>query len=941
MNSAARPSLADAGTAFLELVELAPAARERRLRQLAREDPALHAAVVALLRADAEGSSILDRPAGALLPEALQSFVGEAPSAEGDGAGSGSAETELTARIGPYRLVELLGRGGMGEVFLAERVDGQFEQHVALKLLKRGMDSEEILRRFLRERQILARLEHPSIARLLDGGVAGDGRPYFVMERVIGQPITDWCRERDAPLEKRLLLIAECADAVEVAHRSLVVHRDLKPSNILVTATGDVKLLDFGIAKLLGSEQEASHLTQADSRLLTPAYAAPEQILGEPVWTSTDVYSLGVVLYELLTGRLPQRSGHSTARTTGGEADTVERPSSVARRLEAGELAALSMPAREVRRLDRRLRGDLDNIVLHALRRDPQERYPSAAALAEDLRHHLGGRPITARPDRWGYRAAKFVSRHRVGVAATVLVVLSLAGGLVGTAWQAQRAERSAEVARENALRAERVKEFLIGLFEAADPEQQSGGAITAAELLEQGAKRLENDLMEEPLIQADLLEAVARIERSLGRLEPAEKLAGRALAIRSERLPPSHPGVASARATLGAVHVSQGRLEEAAEPLREAVTLLEASEPPGSLTLARVRSDLGNVLWWQGQLEEAEQLERTVYETYRDALGEDHVQTAVHLRNLGILLDELDRMDEAEAAYRKSQAVIEQALGTDHPSSAQSWSNLAVLLERRGKIAESEELHRRTLEVRDRRLGATHPSTGQALQLLAVFLLQQGRYDESEVYYERALELFRAINPKHFEVGKCTNGLGLIAERRGDYARAEAALREVVALFREVLGEDHSFVWQASGNLAGVIARQGRFDEAVALQREALGQIERLSGPASEESASALDRLGEILRRAGRPGEAVPQHRRSLELRRTLYGEEHPWFAESSYQLGADLAASTDEGERREARAHLDRAVAILERSSPPGKNAREARALLERLSAPSPTAG
>jgi serine/threonine-protein kinase len=934
------PSFDDVAREFVELVDLPPSEQARRLAGLGRRDPALRSAVEALIRADGGDSPLLDGAAGAVLPEALQELVEREDDEDSPGAGQQAAVGAAGLRVGPYRTIELLGSGGMGEVFLAERVDGQFEQRVALKLLKRGMDSDEILRRFLRERQILAGLDHPSIARLLDGGVADDGRPYFVMERVVGRPITTWCRERGASVEERLRLIAACADAVAAAHRRLVVHRDLKPSNVLVSERGEVKLLDFGIAKLLGPEGDDTRLTREDRRLLTPAYAAPEQVLGEPVSTSTDVYSLGVLLFELLVGRLPQ--GGSTARgraTVVGE-ETTDRPSSVARRLGPEELQGLALPQRDAKRLDRRLRGDLDTILLHALRRDPQQRYPSAGAFAEDLRRHLAGFPIAARPDRLGYRAVKLVSRHRVGAAASALVVLSLAAGFVGTVWQARRAERSAEAARDNArearqnaLRAERVKEFLIGLFEVADPEGQSGGSLTVAELLAQSGRRLESELRSEPLVQADLLEAVARIERSLGRLEPAEAFATRALEIRSELLPAAHPGVASARAAVGAVHLSQGRLEEAAAALREAVTQLEATEPPDSLTLARVRSDLGNVLFWQGRPAESERLERQVYETYRRTLGEDHVQTAIHLRNLGILLDDLDRLDEAEAAYRASQAVIEGALGPDHASTAQSWSNLAVLLERRERYDEAEELHRRTLELRERRLGAKHPATGQALQLYAVFLVQRGRLDESRVLYERALELFRGINPRHFEVGKCLNGLALIAEQRGDLAGAERTFRDVVAMFREVLGEDHPFVWQASGNLARSLVAQGRLAEAETLQRQALAELERITGGASEDTAFALDRLGGTLRALGRSAEAADLHRRALGLWRDMVGPEHAYHAETSFQLGADLAASADPVQRLEAREHLERAVAFFARAEPPSPRADEARAMLARV--------
>ncbi len=818
---------AAARASFEDLVELPVAARAARLAELERRDPELAAAVAALVAADAAAASgrFLEQPVGVVAPTMVEDWL------------EAGAESAAGALVGPYRLVAPLGRGGMGEVWEAERADGGFEQRVALKLIKRGMDSEEILRRFLRERQILARLVHPGIARLLDGGLAADGRPFFALEKVSGAPITQHARQRGLGVAARVDLILAACDAVDSAHRQLVVHRDLKPSNVMVTDAGEVKLLDFGIAKLLGEEEGEAAPTALGLRALTPAYAAPEQILGEPVTTATDVYALGVLLFELLTGQLPHRRAATSAAAL------------------AVEVARESAP--RLTDVARRLGGDLETIVARALARDPQRRYPSAAALADDLRRYRGGRPVRARPDSRLYRGRKFVARHRVAVASAALVLLSLVGGLSVALWQARRAAAAARVADASAQRAERVKEFLIDLFEIADPEQ-SGGAVSAREVIEQASQRLEVELAGEPAIRADLLEAVARIERSLGRLEPAARAAERALDLRRATLPESHPAVAGARATLGAVRLSEGKLEASAAELAAAVAVLERSESADSLVLARVRSDLANLLFWRGKVTESEALERRVYETYRAALGPDHLQTAVHQRNLGVLLEELGRLDEAETACRASLAVIERTLGPDHVNTAQSYLNLAGLLEQRGRFDEAEPLFRRTLEIRRARLGGGHAVTGQSLQLYALFLLNRGRLDESERVYREALALFAAINPRHFEVGKCTNGLALIAGRRGDHGAAEQLLREVVALFREQLGAEHAFVWMASANLAREIAAQRRWHEAETLQREAAARLEAISGAGHAETRRVLADLAASLRAQGRSAEAA-----------------------------------------------------------------------------------
>jgi serine/threonine protein kinase len=911
------PRWAEVRGLFEELVDLSPAEREARLT--GASDAELAARVRRLLDADSEAQGFLETPAvamaGALLDE------GEEP----------------PDRIGPYRVVRRIGRGGMGEVFLAERADGLFEQRVAIKLLRRGMASEDVLARFARERRILARLEHPNIARLLDGGATEDGRPYFVMELVDGEPITAYCRSRSASVSERLRLLLDACEAVAAAHRSLVVHRDLKPSNVLVTGDGGVKLLDFGIAKVLGGDDTGGSdaETRTDLRLLTPAYASPEQILGEPVTAATDVWALGALAYELVTGTLPQkRESRSPAALAAAAAEAVERPSL---RVSAEPLDAipLAQPTEaDRRRLEHALRGDLDNVLLTALRREADRRYSSVTALAGDFRRHLDGRPVKARPDTLSYRTGKFVRRNRVAVAAAALVLASLVGGLVATERQRRRAESHARAEAAQARRADAVKEFLIGLFEIADPEQ-TGGTLPASALLDQAGKRLDAELASEPEIQADLLEAVARIDRGIGRLDQAEALARRSLAVREKVLPAGDGAIGRSLATLGAITMDRGKLDEAEKQLAEALKTVEAKDGAKSLAAARVRSDYAQVLFWKGDVAAAAKLEGSVYESYRAELGDDAVQTAIHLRNRGILLEELDRLDEAEADGRASQAVLEKRLGPEHPNLGQSYLNLAVLLDRRGKSAEAEKWFLRSLEVRRKALGPEHRVVAQTLQLLALFYLNQARLDESEANYRQALALFRAIEPKHFEVGKCLNGLALVASRRGRYAESEATLTEVIVLFDEVLGPKHTFSWQARGNRAEQIALQGRLAEAEKIQREVAAKLVEINGADSYEAVEAEGRLGETLRKEGRAAEALPLHRKGLDHQRKLYGEDHVMVALAEYQLAADLIALGRPDDRLEARRLLDASLATLEKKTPPHPRLADVKAASARLGA------
>ncbi len=838
---------------FEELVELEPAAREARLARVAAGDPELAAGVEELLAADAGAGERLEAPAGVAARELVADWLGAATAPDAAG-----------LRIGPWRLESLLGRGGMGEVWSAARADGQFEQTVALKLLKRGMDSEEVLARFLRERQILAHLTHPGIARLLDGGLAPDGRPYFVLERVDGAPITEHARNARLSIAARLRLVVAACDAVDSAHRQLVVHRDLKPSNILVAAGGEVKLLDFGIAKLLG-EESGGAATALGLRAMTPAYAAPEQILGEPVTTATDVYALGVVLHELLTGRLPHRRSTTSAAALVAEVERESplRLASGARQLGDEDLARLALPERERRHLARRLRGDLDTIVARALERSPERRYASARELGDDLVRHLEGRPVRAQPPSRSYRAARFVGRHRVAVAAAALVLLSLVGGLSAALWQARRAAANARESAANARRAERTKEFLISLFQVADPTQSGGETVTARALLEQGAQRLESELATEPAVRADLLAAVARIQTSLGLLDAAERSTARALDLSAGAGPAAR---ASLEATLGAIRIQQGDLDGAAELLDRSLAVLEATaaEP---LELARVRSDAGQVRFWKKEVAASEAMERSAYEVFRDELGEEHVETALHLRNLGILLDDAGRLDEAEAAYRRSQEILERTLGADHPHLGQSYLSLGVLLNRRGELAEAEALLRRALELRRRTLGDRHVQTGQTLQLLADYFVGHDRLDEAESSGREALEIFRATNPKHFEVGKCLNGLAIVAAKRGDQRLAERLYREARANFAESLGRDHPFYWWTTVNLANALAALGRFTESEPLHREALAALERVSGAESADAQWAHEMLAKALRMQGRAAEADAEAARARAI--------------------------------------------------------------------------
>jgi tetratricopeptide (TPR) repeat protein/tRNA A-37 threonylcarbamoyl transferase component Bud32 len=829
------------------------------------------------------------------------------------------------AVVGAWRVVRLLGRGGMGEVYLAERDGPDFVQRVALKVIKLGMDSQLIVRRFVRERQILARLDHPNLARLLDGGTAPDGRPYFALELVEGEPITAWCDRHQVELDGRLRLMATVCQAVDSAHRRLVVHRDLKPANILVTADGTVKLLDFGIAKLLTGEEGAGlTATLLGGRLLTPAYAAPEQILGEPVSTAADVYALGVLLYELITGALPhQRSERALgALATAVEHETVERPSVILRRP-----GTPPRPPGEGARLARRVAGDLDLLVLTALQRDPARRYPSAQALADDLGNFLAGNPLRARPDELGYRARKFVSRHRVPVAAVAAGIAALVVGLGLSLWQAHAAGLAARRADAEARRAERVKSFLISVFRQSDPEAGDGAKLTAGELLERGAAKLDKELAGEPEMQADLLDAVARIELNLSLLDPALAHARRAVALRLATLPPSDGRIGLSRDVLGTVLYTHGDFKEARQNYEAALPVLISAFGADSLEVATARRDLAGVINARSQDRvRAVELGRQAVAVFRRRLGDRHVETAEALDELGIALELTEHYGEAEAVYRRALAAYEKALGTRSWQVASVEVHLGSLLDRIGRTAEAKPLFERAIVTQRATLGPHHTRLASALFNYGILLISEQEFARADQVFSEALAIYP---PGSYRAGHCLRYLGLSALGQERFAAAADYLERAAAAYRGVMGDDDPQRWRALANLGWAHFRMGRAADARAELTTAVATIERLSGHGYEVRLP-LEQLGQVLTAVGDVEEGVAALRRVRALEAKLFPTaEHREVAGTDLLLARALLARHGAGDAGEARRVLDEGLGIFARAHP--RDVRYAESLLE----------
>jgi len=901
-----RPRWAEVERLLDAVLELDPARWSEHLDEACGDAAELRDEVASLLGRHAHLEGFLETP-----PVACTS---------GPAVGRGAGLLPRPGRLGPYRIVEEIARGGMAEVFRAERADGQFEQRVAVKILRAGLQTEEMICRFRAERQILAGVDHPSVARLVDGGVTGEGRPYLVTEYVEGVPIDRYCAEHGLPLRERLRLFLSVTEAVEHAHRRRVIHRDLKPSNILVTGAGRVKLLDFGIAKLLVEDEGSptGPFTRPGRRWMTPEYAAPEQVTGGPVTTGTDVYQLGVVLYELLSGRHPFESeiGRPHPLERAIVETTPKKPSAAVGAEGQGDLAPRG-PPHEARsdpdalararasphpKLRRSLRGDLDAVVLRALRKDPKDRYGSARALAEDLQRYLRGRPVAARRGTAAYRAKKFVVRHPWEVGAVAALVLLLAGFAAFAAFQAGKLARERARASSAVAEARDVTGALASVLRAGDPwEAGVGDTVATRALLGLGLRQVKA-LEGRPGVQAGLLEVLAGVHASLGSLEEAEAHARRslrlrrrageedpelavslntladvlgrrdrfaeaeelhreALALQVRSLGPRHPGVAATLTLLGH-RVARDRLAGARELYERALEIRRSSLAPDHPLVAASLMDLGRIARASGDPGEAEAAFREAIEIRRRSLGAEHPGVAASMVYLADLYREL-RNDgrRAEALYRRALEIQRSALGEGHPALVHPMGNLARLLSDRGEHVAAERLAREALEVRRRAFGREHRSTAEGRDAVAEELHRQGRLAESERLRRETLRLWkRTVGPEHWAYAGALTGLADLLVDRGKYDEAEALYRRAREIRARLAGAEHFNIGLIIGSLGRLHTRRGDYARAESLYHEALSIVLRERTP-SHPGARRLRRgLAELY--AARGGEEPARHR-------------------------------------------------------------------------------
>ena len=771
-----------------------------------------------------------------------------------DGSGGAQLASRVGQTIGPYRLVSELGRGGMGVVYLAERQDGQFEQRVAIKILRGALETEEMVERFKHERQVLAHLNHPGIAKLLEGGTE-DGLPYIVMELIEGEPIDGYCDRLGLEVRERLELFARVCDAVAHAHQNLLVHRDLKPSNILVTAAGDPKLLDFGIAKPVDAGLSAT-VTRINP--MTPDFASPEQVRGERVTTATDVYQLGALLYLLLVGRAPFAGADTTPlkRLQAVLDEPPERPSRAATRPGRTDAATggVVASAPDPRRLGRRLRGDLDQITLKALRKAPENRYASVPDLADDVRRYLEGRPVLASGYGLGYSFSKLVQRNKAATAALTLLALSLTAGVGATAWQARVARAEARVAEEERSKAESTLDFLEGVLSAGDTAWFSKGGLgrdaTIAEVLAAAGERADTELLDQPEVRAKVHRLLGSTYVTRSEFALAEKHLQTAIELQRPFASPGDPEFADAESLLGRCYFYSGRFEEAEALMRGIVDRRDQLGPIE--VVATATNDAAWLAYRAGRIEEA----RNGFNDSIALLTEIHGTTphaarAISRAALGVTYQEVGDLDSAARAFVAALDEIEAIGGRPLPESGTMLGTLAGVREAQGKLTEAEDLYRRAIDRYIETWGEDHSDTAAAVAVFGRMLVRLDRVSEARSSLQRATGILtRTVaenHPEWFRVNLLEAELQ-VAEGRPE--EAEATLRASLASHAARYGEESTSAARTRASLARCLLELGQFEEAEELFRQSLAAYDSTHGPDSFGSTLVrrdLERLVEL----------------------------------------------------------------------------------------------
>jgi eukaryotic-like serine/threonine-protein kinase len=775
---------------FAAALECDPGAREEFLVRQCAGDASLRVEVESLLSAHACSDGFSRGPTAGLLLEAQPSQV-----------------------IGPYTLVRKIGEGGMGQVWLAEQAEPLCRQ-VALKLLRPALFDDSLLRRFQSERQSLAVMEHPAIAKVFDAGMTDDGQPYIVMELLHGEPITRYCDERRLGIAARLELFAKVCDGVQHAHQKAVIHRDLKPANILVLEVDGEptpRIIDFGLAGEVQPRSPGGAKVQPLGG--TPGYMSPEQARGGDLDTRTDVFSLGVVLYELLAGQMPFETGDKQ------RAPALPAPLPSTKAADESQEAKIAAANRSVKakRLARALRGDLDAIAAHAVEIDRSRRYASPSELAADIRRYLRFLPVEARTAGSLYHLSRYVRRHRLAAVAVSVVAVLVAGASIMEAVSLRR------IARERD-RAARIMDFMIRSFRVSDPSEARGNQVTAREILDKLSDRIGTELSRDPEDQAEMMMAMGAVYENLGLYSRAESLYRQASETCQHELGPEDSETLKAKAALGWVFYRRGRYGESEALLRQVLQIRRRRFGSKDKDTFAVMDQLGAVLNDDGHPKEAETLVRQALVFRRRAFGDNNSDTFISMNHLALALQNQGRWQEAEDLDRRLLESWKRMEGPDSPHSLAAADNLAITLYREGRLTDAESLDRSTLEIKKRVLGPDHPETVRSMNTLSAILVDEGKLEEAQSLSEQVLAIRRRVlGPEHHLTLSVMSNLAEILTRRGDLKRAEELLVDARSTDARVLGPNHPATATATYNLGCLALREGHRDQALSLLREAI----------------------------------------------------------------------------------------------------------------------
>ena len=872
---------------FYAAVELDPSARREYLDSACLENAALRSEVELLLSSADKTWGFFQKPwqAAAQQVAPRNQRIGE--------------------RIGAYEVTGTLGEGGMGKVYLARRADELYEQKVAIKLVQTGAGYvRDLLMRFASERQILANLAHPNISRLLDAGLTADGFPYLVLEYIDGVPIDKYVAAKHLPLNERLAMFRDVCSAVSYAHANLVIHRDIKPANILVTAEGVPKLLDFGIAKLLQPApmgNASAGLTTATERLMTPEYASPEQARGETVTTATDVYALGGLLYALFAGRPPFK----VASTDPLEVARVicERPPT---RPSATMEEESSLPAPD----RKRLRGDLDNIVLKALRKEPEKRYASVGDLSEDIRRYLEGFPLQAGSQAWTYALQKFVLRHTAAVSFAALMAIAVIGFSIAMGVLAQRARRERAHAVREQQKSEQEAGFLSSLFRSATPDVERGKTITARDVLDLSTGRAHRELAAQPDLRAAMLNSIGDSYVALGLYPQAEPLLTEAYNLRKQAAGSGSLESAQSASSLAEVRNAQARYKEQEALVREALGIRERLLGEAHPLTAESLLSLGECLYLQSRTKEAEPILRRAV-----AIGPTDSDNQAGAKNfLALVIEKRGATEEAAQLLRSASSTLRRTQGADSPDYLTSMHNLAGALRDLGDLNGAEATERAVLQTRLRVDGPDHPHTTFSLNMLGWILLEKGDWLAAEPYLKQAYEANRKrLGDQHPRLAVSLNNLGQVYEEKGDYRTAEKYLNEGLTILE---ANKLSESWNAAkikDNLGILAMDRGDYVNAARFAEEALETQRKLGGANNPDAATSLIGAG-MARFLGHDfAGAEARLREAVDIRKQSFPDGHPQIVAAQVRLGEVLAS---EGKASDAEPLLRAASAAAHRS-------------------------